>query len=95
MSVVELEGGAAKAPEGVVARRLKLDALYASVDVLPFEWKEAQSYRAIVETCGVSRSRIIDRMIAAQAIVAGAALATLNPSDFRDIPELTVEDWSK
>ena len=95
MSVVELEGGTAKAPEGAAVRRLKLDALYASVDILPFEWGEADSYRQIVEACGFSRPRIIDRMIAAQAIVAGATLITLNPRDFRDIPGLTVEDWSR
>jgi tRNA(fMet)-specific endonuclease VapC len=34
-------------------------------------------------------------MIAAQAIEAAATLATLNARDFRDIPGLTIEDWSK
>ncbi|HAJ03147.1 MAG TPA: VapC toxin family PIN domain ribonuclease, partial [Brevundimonas sp.] len=34
-----------------------------------------------------------DRMIAAQAIVAGATLATLNPADFRDIPGLSLLEW--
>jgi predicted nucleic acid-binding protein len=33
-------------------------------------------------------------MIAAQPIAAEAALATLNRRDFRDIPDLRVEDWS-
>jgi tRNA(fMet)-specific endonuclease VapC len=33
-------------------------------------------------------------MIAATAITHGLTLATLNRRDFRDIPGLTVEDWS-
>lgn len=94
ISVVELEGGAAKFVQGAEHRRLKLDALYASVEMLAFEWAEAQAYRSIVEAAGFSRAKIIDRMIAAQALVAGAALATLNPRDFRGIPGLTIEDWS-
>lgn len=94
ISVVELEGGAAKFVQGAEPRRLKLDALYASVEILAFEWAEAQAYRSIVEAAGFSRAKIIDRMIAAQALVAGAALATLNPRDFRGIPGLTIEDWS-
>lgn len=68
--------------------------MYEELDVLPFTGREAGIYRRIVEQLGFSRSRIIDRMIAAQAIVAGATLATLNPRDFRSIPGLTIEDWS-
>jgi tRNA(fMet)-specific endonuclease VapC len=94
LSVVELEGGVPAAAEGLALRRTKLDEIYETVEILPFDWDEAQSYRRIVETCGFSRTRIIDRMIGAQAIVAGATLATLNPRDFRDIPGLTIEDWS-
>ena len=94
MSVVELEGGVPVAAEGRDARRQSLDKLYAALDILPFGEREAGAYRAIVAELGFARRLVIDRMIAAQAIVAGAALATLNPRDFRDIPELRVEDWS-
>lgn len=94
LSVVELEGGVHAAPEGAAMRRTKLDELYGAVEILPFDWEEAQLYRRIVEGCGFSRTRIIDRMIAAQAIVAEARLVTLNPRDFRDIPDLMIEDWS-
>lgn len=69
--------------------------MYQQLEVLPFSTREAAVYRRIVEQLGFSRPRIIDRMIAAQAIVADAALATLNPRDFRDIPGLAIEDWSK
>ena len=67
--------------------------MYEQLDVLSFTGREAGIYRRILEQLGFSRDpRIIDRMIAAQAIVAGATLATLNPRDFRNIPGLTIED---
>ena len=94
LSVVELEGGIPVAREGAALRRAKLDEIYAAVEILPFDWSHAQRYRRIIEARGFSRQRIIDRMIAAQALAAGAALATLNPRDFRDIPGVALEDWS-
>jgi tRNA(fMet)-specific endonuclease VapC len=94
ISVVELEGGVMVAPEGRESRRRALDQLYASLEILPFGEDEATAYRSIVEHCGFSRRLIIDRMIAAQALVVGASLVTLNPRDFRAIPGLQLEDWS-
>jgi predicted nucleic acid-binding protein len=94
VSVVELEGGVAAAVEGRGKRRRLLDKIYASVEILAFGEREAAAYRQIVTDAGFSRRLIIDRMIAAQAIAAGAVLATLNPRDFRDVPGLTIEDWS-
>ena len=95
LSVIELEGGVPLAPEGAHVRRALLDELYATLEVLDFGQPQADVYRAIVGALGYSRPRIIDRMIAAQAIVARASLATLNPRDFRDIPNLAIEDWSR
>lgn len=80
--------------EGAALRRRALDDLYRSVDILPFGPREAGAYRDIVGQLGFSRRNTFDRMIAAQAIVAKATLVTLNPRDFRDVPDLTVEDWS-
>jgi tRNA(fMet)-specific endonuclease VapC len=94
VSVVELEGGVAAAPEGRDTRRRSLDQLYANLDVLSFTEREAAAYRDIVSTVGFSRRLVIDRMIAATAITNRLALATLNPRDFGAIPGLEVEDWS-
>ncbi len=94
LSIVELEGGVPLAPEGATVRRLLLDELYATLNIVDFGQSEAARYGEIVAALGFSRSKIIDRMIAAQAIMAGATLATLNPRDFRDIPGLKIEDWS-
>jgi len=95
VSVVELEGGVVVAAEGLAIRRRLLDKIYASLEILPFGEHEAKAYRTIIAELGFSRRLIIDRMIAAQAIEAAATLATLNARDFRDIPGLTIEDWSK
>ena len=91
---VELEGGVHRDPKLTDILRPRLLLLLAQVDQLPFEDEQAIAYGRIVSQVGYSRSRIIDRMIAAQALVAGVALATLNPRDFRDIPDLEIEDWS-
>lgn len=95
VSVVELEGGVARAQEGRDQRRRALDAMYDVLDIVPFGKREAVVYRRIVETLGFSRPLIMDRMIAAQAMAADATLATLNARDFRAIPDLKLEDWAK
>lgn len=40
-----------------------------------------------------SRRRIIDRMIAAQALLHDATLVTMNGEDFKDIPGLKLLIW--
>ena len=94
LSVVELEGGVAAARVDRDKRRAALDHMYELLEILPFTSRESAAYRQIVGRLGFSRPKIIDRMIAAQAITAGVALATLNPRDFRSIPGLAIEDWS-
>ena len=94
LSAVELEGGVSVAAEGARERRVKLDAIYDAMEIRSFEWPDVLAYRKIVTRLGFSRPKIIDRMIAAQAITAGARLATLNPRDFRGIAELQIDDWS-
>lgn len=93
ISRVELEADLGRIDASVRERRVRLDALLDAVPVLGFGSAEAQVYREIVETCGFSRRKVLDRMIAAQAITAGATLVTRNGDDFRDIPGLTLLEW--
>jgi tRNA(fMet)-specific endonuclease VapC len=94
LSVVELEAGVTTAKTGAAVRRQLLDQMLEALPILPFGEPDVLAYRQILAVCGFSRSKIIDRLIGAQALVAGARLATLNPRDFRDIPGLEVVDWS-
>jgi tRNA(fMet)-specific endonuclease VapC len=93
VSVVELEGGVARNPETTATRRLLLDEMLRILSILPFGEREAAEYGRIIAKIGFSRSRILDRMIAAQAIITGATLITMNAPDFRDIPGLNLEVW--
>lgn len=91
---VELEGGVYRDPQDAALLRERLDLMLAGFDQIDFRTEDAVAYGRIVAALGYSRRQIADRMIAAQAIVAGAILATLNPRDFQGIPDLQLEDWS-
>lgn len=93
LTMVELEGGVDRTPSESHVRRAAVQAMYETMSVLAFTRREAELYGQIVRQLGFSRSRVIDRMIAATAISAGLKVATLNPRDFRDIPGLELEDW--
>jgi len=93
VSRVELEGGVYRDPDLVHLRRPRLDAILSILPVLPFDDAAADAYRRIVEATGYSRRKLLDRMIAAQALVHQAYLVTLNGDDFRDIPGLDVVAW--
>ncbi|CAN5155540.1 type II toxin-antitoxin system VapC family toxin [soil metagenome] len=90
---VELEGGLHGDDPERSLRQSRLDAMLAVISVLPFDGRCAAGYRAIVESTGFSRRKVSDRMIAAQAIVAGATLITANAADFQDIPGLDRLVW--
>jgi tRNA(fMet)-specific endonuclease VapC len=90
---IELEGGAQRDPANALARRASLDEILEGMPVLGFGDAEADAYRRIVEAAGYSRRKLLDRMIAAQALVHRATLVTQNPADFPDIPGLELEVW--
>ena len=90
---VELEGGVYRDPIDAPVRRARLDAVLSAIPTLAFDDAAADAYRAIVERVGYSRRKLLDRMIAAQAIVHRATVVTMNPEDFADIPGLDVLAW--
>jgi tRNA(fMet)-specific endonuclease VapC len=89
ISRVELEGGVYRDPAQTGVRRPRLDAILAALPVLAFDDTAADAYRQIVD----SRRKLLDRMIAAQALVHRATLVTLNADDFRDVPGLDLMPW--
>jgi predicted nucleic acid-binding protein len=94
ISLVELEGGVRRDPSQSAVRRERLNGLLQTVEVLPFTVEISEIYGNVIEQLGFSRPHIIDRMIAAHALHASAALATSNIRDFSGIGGLLIEDWS-
>jgi tRNA(fMet)-specific endonuclease VapC len=64
------------------------------MEVIDFTTSMAATYGKIVAKSGFSRRKIIDRMIAATAIVSGLTLITTNGGDFADIDGLKLEVWT-
>ncbi len=93
VSRVELEGGVYRDAAQASVRRPRLDAILATLPVLAFDDIDADAYRKIVESAGYSRRKILDRMIAAQALVHRATLVTRNAADFQDVPGLDLMVW--
>lgn len=93
VSWVELEGGVLADPAQADQRRVSLDGLLASLSIIPVDAAIVRGYRNIVQAIGFSRRRILDRLIAATAIVHDLTLITINAADFRDIPGLKLEAW--
>jgi tRNA(fMet)-specific endonuclease VapC len=90
---VELEGGVYRDVSQARVRRARLDVLLKAIPTLVFDDIAAAAYGSIVATVGYSRRKLLDRMIAAQAIVHRAELVTLNVADFSDVPGLAVHVW--
>jgi tRNA(fMet)-specific endonuclease VapC len=95
VSTVELEAGLYEFGADDVDLRRRVESLLDMVEELPFTSREVRAYGKIVAALGYSRRMIIDRMIAATALTHEALLITANPRDFRKIPGLSVEDWSR
>ncbi len=90
---VELEGGIYARPEFADRRRAGVKALLTMLPVLDFDFEMAEAYGRILETTGFSKRKIIDRMIAATALVEGLTVVTVNARDFKDVPGLDVLEW--
>jgi predicted nucleic acid-binding protein len=90
---VELEGGVYRELAQAPIRRARLDAMLSAIPALAFDDLAAKTCGAIVAGAGYSRRKLLDRMIAAQALVHQATLVTFNPDDFADIPGLSSLVW--
>lgn len=66
-----------------------------AAEAVPFGAETARVAARVYRATRRARGREIDIMIAACAIEHGAALWTLNPKDFEDIPGLTLYDASR
>jgi tRNA(fMet)-specific endonuclease VapC len=94
--VGELRYGAAKSSRPEIENR-EVDELLAFFVILPFDHAAANSYgilRATLQRAGKSIGAI-DTLLAAQALSLSATLVTENVKEFRRVPELMVEDWTK
>ena len=90
---VELEGGVYRVASDAPARRARLDVVLRAIPTLAFDDASADMYGMISAHAGYSRRKLIDRMIAAQALVHRATLVTMNPDDFADVMGLKVLAW--
>jgi predicted nucleic acid-binding protein len=90
---VELEGGVYREPAHATLRRARLDEMLSAIPSLAFDDVAADAYGKIVASAGYSRRKLLDRMIAAHALVHRCTLVTLNPDDFSDIPGLQLLAW--
>ena len=90
---VELEGGVYRDPAQAAIRRARLDVVLAAIPTLAFDGAAADAYGSIVAHAGYSRRKLLDRMIAAQALVHRATLVTLNADGFSDVPGLRLLAW--
>jgi predicted nucleic acid-binding protein len=93
ISHIELENGVYRQPANIERRRMRVDAMLPTFEVLPFDQASVDAYRRVIETLGYSRRKLLDRMIAAQALVHRATLVTCNGDDFRDVPGLHILEW--
>lgn len=90
---VELEGGVYREHGHAKLRRARLDVILTAIPTIAFDDTAADAYGAIVAHAGYSRRKLLNRMIAAQALVHRASLVTMNAGDYADIPELSLLAW--
>lgn len=93
VTLVELQAGAALDRSTGGLRTRLLERIRQTIPVLPFHEEEADAYGRIVDQLGHDRRKVLDRMIAAQALVAGRRLITINGKDFGGIAGLELEVW--
>lgn len=92
---MELRFGLARRP-GLAIGPL-VEEVLAGIDILPLTSASAAAYgriRARLEAAGTPIGPL-DLMIAAQAVALGLTLVTNNLDEFRRVPGLACEDWTR
>lgn len=87
---VELEGGVYRDPALAPVRRANLDTMLQAIPTLAFGDEATGAYGMVVSSTGYSRRKLLDRMIAAHALVHRATVVTRNAADFSDVPGLSI-----
>lgn len=86
-----LAGAAGAEKDARLAENIGLVA--ENFDILPFDRAAADAYGRLMGKLDPKRRRVLDRMIAAQALTQGLTLVAANTEDFDDIVGLVVEKW--
>ncbi len=94
LSLAELQRGLYKSPEYSALRRARVNTLLEGLSVAPFDTAAAEAYGRIIAQIGWSRSRDMDRLIAAHALAIQCVLVTANVADYVRVPGLTIENWA-
>ena len=70
-----------------------LKLLVRELPILPFDEAAAESYGVMRAALRDRRRDTLDRLIAAHAASLGLILVTNNEADFKDYPNLKLENW--
>ena len=90
---IELEAGVERDAALALIRRQLLNELLAEIEVVMLTAADVASYGRIIAQSGYNRRRVLDRLIAAQALTRNASPVTANTADFADIAGLTLIEW--
>jgi tRNA(fMet)-specific endonuclease VapC len=95
-TVIEAELWAGMYHSGGKAEQLKLQRLFASVEILPFDRKAAEATGKILGTLTKAGQKIgdFDSQIAGHALAINALLATKNSKHFKRVEGLRILEWA-
>src|SRR3989338_8571637 len=93
ITYAELCYGAERDPAVRAAAERALKALIERIPVAAFEERAAERYGRIRAAVRERKRDALDRLIAAHAATLDLTLVTNNEADFKDYPDLAVENW--